>query len=459
MSYVPRVRYGRWVVGALLVAGCKQQPHQVGVADADASARLSASSVVAPVAPLALVDAEHSVDLLHRTAAVVVTSSHRDGSSTAAYLVDELPETSWQPNTPDPQPWIEVDLPAPAVIERIELVFAPAPTPPPKPWPLPPQVQVQVPAAGGRWKKYPARGSLGAQGQHVLEPEAAEKLSRLRVAFAPMPRSLRVAELLVIGGIERKHVLPPAVPETQVQGNPRIDYTGAFFTPWVLGAPYPTEDALCQAFRRALGITPEGDQPTGDVCRKLPDVAVTGSVPPEIRAVQTYQLSTADEVSPAQTTALVVRTDRGLFPANLAVKDERNDGLCPGDPEAGMRVSNFRFDQGVLLMDRERFYQPGSPVTAMPALGPPVAAASVLRCRLEERLLCRELMTSFGKPVIVLDQNGTPQLPQMPTVWDWTRTVTVSQRGSLRFSPCRTPDSKHHPSRVVPCATPGTEVL
>src|SRR5690606_26520719 len=42
-----------------------------------------------------------SVDLLHRTASVVITSSHADGNSTGAYLVDELPATSWQPNPPD----------------------------------------------------------------------------------------------------------------------------------------------------------------------------------------------------------------------------------------------------------------------------------------------------------------------------------------------------------------------
>lgn len=101
----------------------------------------------------------------------------------------------------------------------------------------------------------------------------------------------------------------------------------------------------------------------------------------------------------------------------------------------------------------------GAPVTAIPALGPPVAAASVLRCRLEERLLCRELITKFGKPVTVLDQDGLPQRPQMPTSWDWTRNATVSHRGSMRFTPCRTPDSKSQPSRVVPCATPGAEVL
>jgi len=124
-----------------------------------------------------------------------------------------------------------------------------------------------------------------------------------------------------------------------------------------------------------------------------------------------------------------------------------------------MRVSHFRFDHGVLLVDRERFYSPGGPVTAIPALGPPVAAASILRCRLDDRLLCRELITRFGKPVILRDQDGLPQRPQMPTVWDWTRMATLSQRGSARFTPCRTPDRKGHPSRVVPCATPGVEVL
>ena len=124
-----------------------------------------------------------------------------------------------------------------------------------------------------------------------------------------------------------------------------------------------------------------------------------------------------------------------------------------------MSVSNFRFDHGVLLIDRARYFTPGILQTEPPNVPAPAAALSVLRCSLEARLLCREFITHFGTPDILIDDNGPPYRVKLPATWDWSRSVSVSPRGSVRLTPCRTPGAKDQTSRIVPCASPGSEVL
>lgn len=451
------------LLGPLLaLAGCTQGRHQDGSGDVDnvrssaTSATRSPGSPAASAVPSATAPSA-AVDLLHRTASVVVTSSHADGISTGAYLVDQLPETSWQPNPPDHTPWIEVDLPAPASIERIEITPVQASRGSLEP--LLKAARILVPGAGARWLPHPARRSISDRGELVLEPDTPAKLSRLRLSLAGAPRGLRFAELRAIGAIGHGELLASAIPETHVQGNARLDYSGDLFATWVLGAPYATENALCDAFIRLLAIDPESNpQPPGELCRVLPEIAVTGSAPPELRGVQRYFLTIPDQVSPTETTALVVRAERGLYPANVALTDTRNDGMCPGGPEGDMKVSNFRFEHGALLIDRTRYFAPGTLQQETPQ-APPAAAASVLRCRFAGRLSCREFITHFGPPTAVLDENGLPSHVKLPTTWDWSRTVEITRRGSVRLTPCRTPDRKDQTGSIVPCATPGAEVL
>lgn len=455
-----------WLLVLLLVlAACAREQQPAGASRVDTNARPSAkSSAVSPprasVAPAqsgSHNEVERSLDLLHRTASIVVTSSHADGNSTGAYLVDELPDTSWKPNPPDHEPWIEIDLPALASIERVELIVARGSNVSPEP--LLRAASILVPGSDARLRPHPVRRSIGARGELVLEPESVLDLTRLRLALSGAPRGLRIAELRAIGAVARSELLEPAIPETRVQGNARVDYNGALFAAWVLGAPYATEDALCQAFIRLLPVDPERSRSSGELCRKLPQVAIAGTAPPQIRAVQRFQLSVPDQVSPTETTALVVRTEGGLYPANLALADTRNEGMCPGGPEGDMSVSNFRYEHGVLLIDRARYFTPGILQDEQPHAPPPAAAVSALRCSFEKRLLCREFITHFGTPDMLVDDNGPPYRVKLPAIWDWTRTVSISRRGSVRLTPCRTPDRKDHASRIVPCASPGSEVL
>ena len=185
---------------------------------------------------------------------------------------------------------------------------------------------------------------------------------------------------------------------------------------------------------------------------------MTGSVPAKILGVQRYRLTVPDPISPTETTALAVRTERGLYPANLALTDTRNQSMCPGGPEGDMTVSGFRFEQGVLLIDRTRYFTPSISMMATPTVARPVAAASVLRCKLDERLSCRELITRFGAPQMSINDDGSARF-KLPDTWDWTRTVTISRRGSVRFTPCRAPGRKDSEPRIVPCAIPGAELL
>lgn len=455
-----------WLLAlALVLAACERKPQPVGGTKADPPARASASSSSAtpPRASAAAARSrsnsrvERSLELLHRTASIVVTSSHADGNSTGAYLVDELPETSWKPNPPDRSPWIEVDLPAPASIDRIELTLAESPAVSPE------QVlkaaSILVPGPDERWRSHAIRRSLAERGALVLEPDGLPDVTRLRVALNGAPRGMRVVELRALGSIDGAEILAPAIPETQVQGNAPIDYNGALFATWVLGAPYADEDALCQGFTQRLPAEPERVQSLSELCKKLPGPAVAGAAPPNIFTVERFQVTVPDEVNSMETTVLVVRGERGLYPANLALADTRNEGMCPGGPEGDMRVSSFRFEHGVLLIERTRYFTPGILQTEMPDLAPPAAAASVLRCRLESRLLCREFITHFGAPVTLVDDNGPPYKVQLPTTWDWTRTVSLSRRGSVRLTPCRTPDHEGRAPQIVPCASPSSEVL
>lgn len=463
---VGAVRCALWLIMLVLpLAACKRDRHPVGVGKVDNNAHPSASpsAVSSPRTSAALgrsnsnAGVEGSLDLLQRTASIVVTSSHADGNSTGAYLVDELPETTWKPNPPDHAPWIEIDLPAPASIERIELTLAQSSSVAPEP--LLKAARLLIPSADEGWQPDPVRRSVGSGGVLLLEPERLRDLTRLRISLSGTPRGLRIAELRAIGGIARSEVLAPAMPETRVQGNAPVDYADALFVPWVLGAPYATEDALCKAFIQQLPVDPESNQPPGELCRKLPQVAVAGTAPPEIHAVQRFQVSIPDQLSPTQTTALVIRTKSGLYPANLALVDTRNEGMCPGGPEGDMRVSNFRFEHGVLLIDRTRYFSPGILQTETPDVARPAAAASVLRCSFEKRLLCREFITQYGPPDTLIDDNGPPYRVTLPKTWDWTRSVGVSRRGSVRLTPCRTPERKDRAPRVVPCASPGSEAL
>lgn len=454
------VRCAAWLV-LLVLAACEREQHPAGAVKGGTNARPSATSreasppraSAAPARSSSSGEIARSLDLLQRTASIVVTSSHADGNSTGAYLVDTLPETTWKPNPPDNAPWIEIDLPVPASIERVELAVSGSPEP------LLKAASLLLPSSDARWLPHPARRRISDRGELVLEPDNLPVVARLRLSLSGAPRGLRIAELRAIGGISPSELLPPAMPETQVQGNAPVDYAGDLFASWVLGAPYATEDALCQAFTQLLPADPERTQPPSELCRKLPQVAVGGTAPPEIRAVERFQVVIPDQVSPTETTALVVRAERGLYPANLALADTRNEGMCPGGPEGDMQVSNFRFEHGVLLIDRTRYFSPGILQTETRDAARPAAAASLLRCSFESRLLCREFITHFGTPDIVVDDNGPPYRVKLPEIWAWTRTVSVSPRGSVRLTPCRAPDPKGQTLQIVPCASPGAEVL
>jgi len=293
-------------------------------------------------------------------------------------------------------------------------------------------------------------------GEIVLQLASPEAVPKLRISLRGAPR-LAIAELRAIGSIGADQVLEPALPETQVQGKPRGDYRGDL-AGWLAGAPYANEAALCSAFIALPFADPEGQHPPQEICRKLPAMAVQGSPPVGIRAVERYALTTFDDVFTTAMVALVVRGERGLYPANMALVGERDDGMCPGGPEGGMKATNHRFEHGVLLIDRTRDFSPGRLMMKMPESAPPVTATSVVRCRLEASLVCREFVTSYSTPGKPFAE--TADFARVKAPASWSRTLSVTARGSVRLSACQTPPpAAGQPPQTVPCATPGAEVL
>jgi hypothetical protein len=291
----------------------------------------------------------------------------------------------------------------------------------------------------------------------VLQLAVSGAPAKFRVSLSGAPR-LAIAELRVVGRISPDELLDPAMPETHVQGNPRSDYQGDFIRPWLLGAPYADEAELCSAFAALPAVDPTAERPRGEICRKLPAIAVRGAPPAAISAVERYALSVSDDVMSTEMVALVVRGERGLYPANLALSDERNDGMCPGGPEGATSATNFRFEHGVLLIDRTRQFSPGTLMLNMPESAPPVAASSVVRCKLQARLVCREFITRFNTPGKPLEQSEDATRVKPPASWD--RALSITPRGSVRLSPCLAPPEVAGQQRlIVPCATPGAEVL
>src|SRR5688500_15862471 len=91
-------------IGALALAGCKGEPHPTRASEGATAARPLPSRSPKTEPPRG----PKLVDLVHETAALLVSSSHRDESSRVEFLGDEQPSSAWRPNPPDPAPWVEL---------------------------------------------------------------------------------------------------------------------------------------------------------------------------------------------------------------------------------------------------------------------------------------------------------------------------------------------------------------
>ena len=91
-----------------------------------------------------------------------------------------------------------------------------------------------------------------------------------------------------------------------------------------------------------------------------------------------------------------------------------------------------------------------------------VAASSLMRCDVVDRLTCREHVLRYGDPDVDLSSWPFDVLPIPPKHWLWERSFTPSDSGWLRFSPCRlkaAKDAGPESGAAVPCLAPGVGVL
>lgn len=404
------------------------------------------------------------VDLVHETAALLVSSSHRDESSRVEFLGDEQPSSAWRPNPPDPAPWFELRLAHEVEVRSLSVSALESDATPPV------ELELHSPELGGARR----------QGErYVFQPDKPVRTSSVRVSIKlagatprrPTAAAIELSELQADGFVPTEKVLPRALPEGRAHRSgpvASID-TPAFRNFW-RAAPYSTPAALCAAYERAMGL-PQTAVPDGrkfaycEVPTK--PLKVEGGAPSNVRAVFSGWVATnADDTGGNIITLLMVQTDAGWSAANLWSDNSAYTGMCPGMHVARSVIQRTAWVGTVLEQERARLYSPPSPYyTSSGQPGPfarPVAALSLMRCDVVDRLTCREHLLRYGDPEADRTSSPLDPSPIPPKHWLWQRSFTPSDNGWLRFSPCRPrsdADAGAESGAAVPCLAPGVGVL
>ncbi len=393
------------------------------------------------------------VDLVHHTTARVISSSHRDAKSRVEFLVDDIQQSAWRPNPPDPAPWVEVQLAVPAPIHQatVELAgdLASADL-----------LRVESPQLGvATWRD----GSY----QFSLSRPVRTNAVRINVVGKKHTRRpgevVALSELRLLGKIPKAAILDYALPEGRAhRSSPLSSVNNAKFRSWWRAAPYESPDALCAAYEKTMGLPKVEDIPGG---RKfaycyVPSEAlvVEGVVPNGVRSVHSgwIGLSEIDEVNGGVTVGLLIlRTGAGWSPANLWGENSAYDGMCPGMHVERASVTRTFFEGNVVAQERIRIYYPPTGVYQDDEKRAPAAVRSLIRCETKDRLTCREHVLAYGTPDLV-EPEGTQPYPVAPQTWAWQRSYTVADIGWLRMSPCRANEDavNEGAAKIVPCFAP-----
>jgi hypothetical protein len=456
---------GAWLLlaGAASVfalSGCKREPDRAGASEGSAAARPLSSRSLKAEAPRE----PKLVDLVHETAALLVSSSHRDANSRVEFLGDEQPSSAWRPNPPDPAPWFELRLAHEAEVRSVSVSALASDATHPL------ELELHSPELGAaRWQRE----------RYVFQPPAPVRTSSVRISIKParatpgrLPAAaIALSELQAEGFVATAQVLPHALPEGRAHRSgpvASID-TPAFRNFW-RAAPYPTPEGLCAAYERAMRL-PQTEVPDGRrfaFCEVPTEpLKVEGEAPPNVRAVFSgWVATTLNDFGGDIITLLMVQTDAGWSAANLWSDNSAYTGMCPGMHIARSLIQRTAWVGAVLEQERVRLYYPPSPFyTSSGQPGPfdtAVAGLSLMRCDVVDRLTCREHLLRYGRPDVDPSSEPLDPSPVPPKRWLWQRRFALSDNGWLRFSPCRpTADANADADSVaaVPCLAPGAGVL
>lgn len=456
------------LAGFLIACGCdaKDSPKE-----AKSTLTATSSLALAPSVGTSASAQVELVDLVHRTTALIVSSSHADANSRVEFLVDELTESAWRPNPPDPAPWVELQLAQEAEVHSaaIDLALDDAVAG----VALDSDLELQSPQLGAAKR---------LNDRYVFQPPKPVRSSKLRFivvnnakrAGRSKTTALALRELQVRGKASPEFVREYALPEGRVHRNgPYTRVDNAAFRSWWRGAPYQDKDQLCAAYEKAMGLPVVEEIPNG---RKFAfcevpeqELAVDGTPPPNVRAVRGgwIALSAGDSFGGESASLLFVETSAGWSPANLWSDNDSYDGMCPGMHVSRAKIERTFWEGAVLAQERGRIYYPPTGIYADAqerAERAPSAVRSLIRCDTTERLTCREHVLAYGKPRVEPDEDTSLPTPFVPETWAWERSFTVANNGWLRLSPCRSPeppsllDDKAAPS-IVPCFAPDASRL
>lgn len=389
----------------------------------------------------ALAESPALVDLVHRTTSLVVSSSHRDANSRVEFLVDDLSESAWRPNPPDPAPWVELQFAHEAEVHTAS-------------------IETGSGSDSALELHSPELGTATYANGYTFRPAAPVRARKVRFEIRggktkEPSKALALAELRVRGRVAPEFVREYALPEGRAQRSaPYARIDRAEFRRWWREAPYQSQDELCRAYETAMGLPKVEEIPGGRkfaFCH-VPDEAlpVDGTPPPNVRTVRSgfIAIDPSDDYSGESVTLLFVETDAGWSPANLWSDTDAYDGTCPGMHVAQSAVERTFWDGALLSQERGRLYYPPSGMYFGERASAPSALRSLLRCDTTERLSCREHVLAYGTPRIEYDEISRP-VPVIPDTWTWTRSLSTGDDGWVRLSPCR-----NEAANVVPCFAP-----
>lgn len=403
------------------------------------SATVSAAAVTTP--PLA-----SSIDLIHESE-VVVRVSEAGVDYMPENLVDGSVETTWHPAMNRPTAEITIELPEGVEAEQATVSLA-----------LTTSQAKSLSNCKTRWLEDGAdKGAppftLGSDG--AKEWNVSGTARKLQLEFSGKAcANLRLAELGLKGKAPTEKRLPYGIPEVLL-GNTQPDFR---FEPPSLGPLWKKGRfaSLSEACKAQMALTAraaaeaEPDQPSAPVsaCK---DAGILHPAKPLAEPFRSVHQVEVGETTGNTPLFLFVETTRGWFPANLSLNHGTYDDRAATTYAFRLASLDTRDGRLWLSITRRR-----ADFFGYPGVAPyDVVAELTYVCTLGERLLCHRAVTAFGEKGPSWSraawENGSsdPKSPPFhPNPWSWTRSVSVSASGMLRFGRCVDSEGHDTPCRV-----------